>query len=856
MTQPTGDNRIRKAARALAKQGLRPLPVKPGEKHPYLKWTNFLDTYNYLQLASEFTPDKGLWTACGVVTMRVVLDCDNDAAVQLWRERLAEQFDRTARVKTRKGLHLWFNVPVGTTAVPTWNQQSDPEALERGARYDVRGDGAGVMLPPSRHADDPSFVYEWEVLPEAALEAPAILLTKMGGASPTSGERDPSTTAKTGRSLLSALLLNPPDEGGRNDWHAKVAGHVVKMRIPFLDAYESLGLALNQALPHPLDEEEVLKTWRHRWDQEAEEKTADLGTPETGMLSGNGTEIFTVVRQPIGKDQFQLVASPWLNGDVIADGVIDSDSTGRTYAVRVQRKDGLVHTDMVQPGLLGSANDTNKWLAKHGLSVMSPGNEEKKGIGHPGQRLLRYLESQKPDAYRAVPYLGWHADIGFVTHEGVITASGMRPHEGVMPDTLLRDLAPYHYGMGEASAAREVLREVLTFQDSTVTAVFGAWWAACLLKGHIVDMWGHFPYFLINAASESGKTRGFFRMMLSLSGSTKFGIGTRASTRDYIGSHRNGIVHIDDPDDVDNLAELLRAAAGEATISKKGQDNRSTVETKMVAPILISGESLGLSDEKAQRDRSISIDVPSPIGRMSLRDSDRPQIDDIKALEREHPDLTAYAGTFVQMALQQAKTLESLPALRGPAGRHYEIKAIIRLGARVLATMVAGNGYDESWIVETVDRWAANQQDLGQANSLLIKVLPWALSDERWAFFSSSVGGPPAYIDRQGLVWVNVERLAAAWQKECRQRGINDRLGTEDAIRAQLRAIGCVDSVSKWIVSKSERDTASGERRIRYYALAPEYAAMVLGDAPDDGEPEPPARGGPPAGYGRRGRGR
>lgn len=844
MTEPSSsaNNPIKRAARALAKQGLRPLPVAPGEKHPYVKWTKYRDSYNYLELASEFTPERGLWTILGTLTGWIVLDCDNDAAVMLWRERLGDAFDKTARVRTRKGLHLWFKVEIGGEPIKGWKHSSDKEAMDRSALFDVQADGQGVMLPPSRHADDASFVYEWEILLEAALDAPEVLLAPPGTGRGTNAAavRDKATTAKTGRSILSGILAKPPTEGGRNNWHAAIAGHFIKFNIPYLDAYEAIGIALNNTLTKPLDDEEVLDVWRNRWDSEQEERVTELGTIESGLLSGNGTELFTVIKRFIGKadsDEHVMDKGAWANADIVAKGVIDSDALGRTYAVSVQRKDGLVRNDLITPGLLGSANDTNKWLAKHGVSVLVPMGDQGGKLGHVGQRILRYLEWQKPDAYQAVDYLGWHKGIGFVTHEGVITASGMRPHEGVMPSTHLRDLAPYHYGMGDPNEARAVLREVMTYQDPVVCAVFGAWWAATLLKGHIGDTVGHFPYFLINAASEAGKSRGFFALMRTLAGSTKSGIGTRASIRDYIGAHRNGIVHIDDPDDVEQLGELLRAAAGEAIISKKGQDNKTTVETRMVAPILLSGESLGLSEEKAQRDRSISIEVPTPVGRMSTRDATRPQIDDIKDLERAHPDMTEYAGVYVQQALQLGEPmLAQMAELRGAAGRANEVKAIARFGARVLAAMLTGGAgeYDATWIVETVDKWAEERADMGAANTLLTRVLPWALGNDAWRHYNTPIGHPPAYEARGGQIWVSVERLASEWQKECQRRGIRDRLSNEDAIRAQLRAVGCGAGQAQWIVPRKDRESSGVSKRARYTAIPEEYCDLIRGAAPDD----------------------
>jgi hypothetical protein len=833
---------LKRTVRGLAKLGFRPLPVKPGEKHPYIAWTKYRDSYSPLQLVSEWQPGRGLWTILGGLVGWIVLDCDNDAALVLWQERLGDRLAATARVKTRKGYHYYWKVAVGTT-VQGWTWKSDPEAVERDAHYELLADGQGVIMPPSRHAEDNSFVYEWQRTPETASDAPEILLTRPEAAGDKGkGQKNGKAgTAKTGRSLLAHLLLNRPsgENSGRNDWHATVAGHLVKM-MPYADAYDALALTLNDALDAPLPAEEVLKTWQYRWAAEMTDRQSEIGSAESGWLSGDGTELFTVIRRPVGKDQYVLDSAPWANADITCTGFIDSETNGRTYVVRVQRRDGLVRPDLITPGILGSANDTNKWLARHGVSVLTPKYDEGGKSGHVGQRLLRYLEWQKPDAYRAVSYLGWHAQFGFVTHEGVLTAAGMKPHEGVMPDPLLRDLAPYHYGMGDPDEARQVLREVLTFQDSTVTAVFGAWWCATLLKGHIIDTWGHFPYFMINAASEAGKTRGFFRLMLNLSGSKQYGIGTKASTRDYIGAHRNGIVHIDDPDNVDQLGELLRAAAGEATLSKKGGDNRTTVEIKMVAPVLLSGESLGLGDEKAHRDRSVRVDVPSPVGRMSLHDPTRPQIDDIKDLERAHPDLSEFAGAIVHLVLQREKMLRDLPVLRGPAGRHNEIKAIVRLGARVLADILHEPGekdgdppvYDASWLVETVDRWARAQQDMGAANTLVTRVLPWALNHEEWRHRDSPIYNPPVYIDKYGQIWVDAAKLGAEWRKEMARQRVNDRLSTDEAIVAQLRAIGITTSKAKWIVPRNGREQADAQRS-RYWPIPLEYNTLIMGSKPE-----------------------
>jgi len=93
-----------------------------------------------------------------------------------------------------------------------------------------------------------------------------------------------------------------------------------------------------------------------------------------------------------------------------------------------------------------------------------------------------------------------------------------------------------------------VLDEVLTYHDETVTSVFGAWWAACLLKPQIEVATSLFPFVAIEAPSESGKTNGFFQMMTQLNGNTRGETQpTKAALRDMAAAHRNGIVWVDDP---------------------------------------------------------------------------------------------------------------------------------------------------------------------------------------------------------------------------------------------------------------------------------------------------------------------
>lgn len=749
--------------------GFIPLPCAPGEKHPYVDWTVYRDTPPSPEETSAwFKPGVGVWSVMGPKSGWTCLDIDNDEGEVLWRERIGELLDQTTCVRTRRGLHFFFKTPENE-AWPTWKWEKDPEAVKRGAHFEVLGHGNGVMLPPSFFPDGPAEDgrerYEWVRGPEHALPAPDALRKPTGNAvRPRGGAPTPTRVG-----ALAGLLASPAGEGGRNNWHAEVAGYLAKV-IPWEDAFLALAQVVNAGTPNPLDAEEADRTWRSIWTREG-----DKGRPEAGWLSSDGRTMFVA-------EKTRKV--PWLNGVIQVTGVINQVDAGRAYSVIVKRHGGQPTQDLVKAGMLGSAAETKRWLAKHGLAVTPlPPEVDPSNKMDPGARLVLYFEFQQPVEHQAVNWLGWHDGIGFVSHDGIITAEGLHPFDGVVPDPSLRERAPYVYGMGPEEEAKEILAEILTYQEEWVAAVFGSWWIMTFLKGQVMTQTGHFPYAIIEAASEAGKTRGMFSLLRTLSGSTQHGTGTKASIRDNIGANRSGIVHIDDAQSVDHLEELLREAPGEGFWTKKDHDNRANVNLKLVAPVMVSGEQMDLRAEKAHRDRSILIDgVPSPKSRMSLKDPSRPQIDDVMAMMSR--DLTEYSGTMVKLALQHADLVNTIKQLRGAAGRHNEIMAVVRCGARVLDAIL-----EREWAVSLVDSWAGAQEDLGAENTLVTKILPWLLLESQSTGWSPSHPGYFGFVDDRTGMWLHVPTAASIYQKEIRSRGKTDRLDSPEAITAQLNAM-------------------------------------------------------------------
>ena len=100
---------------------------------------------------------------------------------------------------------------------------------------------------------------------------------------------------------------------------------------------------------------------------------------------------------------------------------------------------------------------------------------------HEAARFLRYLDAQDAATYQTANALGWQDGVGFLTHEGVITAGGVSEHLDTVPHPLLVNRAPYHYGFGDEGRAVDALTKLLRMHDETVCSLAGSWLVACLL---------------------------------------------------------------------------------------------------------------------------------------------------------------------------------------------------------------------------------------------------------------------------------------------------------------------------------------------------------------------------------------
>lgn len=833
-------------AQHLAGMGLNILPARFKDKVPIVEWTNYKNIRTDSMLPQWFglRGKRNYWAMTGLMSGYIVIDCDTEAGDKWWREQLGDEvMSATAQVATSKGTHYWFKIPVGwpeDESVQSWAVHPAKDKDPNGPSFDVRADGGGVIVPPSVH--ETGHVYTWKRELSEAVEAPPALMDgsirarapKAGG-----GTGDDEPAGNSTRSLLATLLSRAPggDGTGRNDWLTKVAGHYARTYHNMQDLYLAHCKQANAMMGEPLDDKEFEKCTASVWRGEHARNPERALDASCGWLKSGKTRLLTqVAKKDINTGDTSYELEEYADFDLQAIGVMVEEGDTRTYWVKVRRKrrghGDTEEFDAVLPGsMLGDDRKMRSFFSARALTILPPRGMSPQE-GSPGLRIQRYLESQNPPTVTVSKTLGWDQSIiggagGFITHDGVITAEEVFTTEqaGVIPLPSLKSggVAPHVYGFeGDEDEARRVLGEVLTFHDDDVTAVFGAWWAACLIKPQIEAKTSLFPFMAIEAPSESGKTNGFFSQMVELNGNTAGEQNpTFASLRNMAASHKNGIQWVDDLDDPSNLMELLRAATSGGSLTKMGEDRESIISATIVSPVVISGEALGLDNQKALLDRAVVLKAGSPTSRMSRRDASRRQWDDVLLLREQYPDgLSAVAGWLVKSALLYADdAIGLLKSLRSGGGRVGDKFAILRCGARLVDALLAESpaGLQEAWAGNgnyaiRVDAWVAERVESGSGlqgdNALTMEILPWAL--RRWNYPDKAVAADdsrgittPAYVkhyNRDGVkealfgnkepeILFNTELLAEAWEQHKLGR-VEKRTQTGSALADQASALG------------------------------------------------------------------
>ncbi|MET9564298.1 bifunctional DNA primase/polymerase [Streptomyces tauricus] len=645
------------------------------------------------------------------------------------------------------------------------------------------------------------------------------------------------------------MLLDRGSPGRGNQNSLSVVGGAVqsciKHGLPFKLA---LAIALNYegASGDPQDRAVIYDQAARMWADEVAKQRDDL-TEKFAEASGflepreEGIGYVTLSDNRFGKAE----EMPFGDFKVLATSVHTQD--GRTvWTLDLTHKSGKVFEDVeMTHEVLSSTQALRRWLQGYRCSLFFANDRDQRGTA--GTRLQALLESQNPVDCRVVSYLGWDDKAGvFVTFEGAITADGIDTRANVRPsrDLVARGLISHVYGFRPEQETREVLREVLTFHDETVTSVVFSWLCAAVLKGHLKRQSSQFPILVVEAPSESGKSTGFSSMAYQLLGSklAEAGDSTPAVLRDSMTAHRGAPVRIDDMDSIAPLLANLRQVTVEGYSDKMGEDRRSTVRNKLVAPVWLSGEGVtAVHEEKAIKDRSVLLRMPNPKGRVSLKDPMRPQWDDIQDLMARYPDgLSVMAGTLVQMVLRHAGRVDEFKELRGASGRHADKMAILRVGARVLADVTQDEAH-----AKRVDEWVSDQIDTGAENAMTLKVIPAAVKvlgvpskpveiDHAPHF---GIASPIVFREAPGqadhAMWVNITNLAEWWKKYNNGK-VAERTETGEAMAGQANQLGMKGRRAgernvDWAQFNVSKATPDGTvKKVLYQRVPDDNAARVL----------------------------
>jgi hypothetical protein len=754
---------------------------------------------------------------------------------------LPPTWSSTKRDPTGASRIHFYRVPAGTTFPESI--AADIDIIQFGHRY--------AVVYPSVMADDDDpeivLIYSWfdpdlvespvPPSPEDLTTLPLTMVEAMQAAGPIKSKEDGGKTAK---STGLGLYLPSDDPGRTNEWLTKVAGRLaIAFRHSRAEYLEVMKLVdASSADPHALADLE--KTAMSVWSREQGKQIPGAGTSAAGFLFSQSGRIMST--SPSGEEYEFADFDVRVTGKVrSADGTLDGYDVRLTDSRTRRESDAyLPVTVLSDPRRLGG------WLARYEIGIVA--------ATFPGQaqhhaRLRSYLSAQSAPDIRVVPFWGWDDQVqGFVTDRGVIRSNGLETDRSVRPDPELirRNLIHHRYGFDFAEdQVRSILREVLTFQDDTVASVVGAWWMATKLKGQIMHLSSLFPVMVVESASGSGKSTGFFEFIYALDGNTQTqSVPSPAAFVRRVGAHRNGYVWMDDPDDLTpKHRTAIRVATGEDQLQKSEQDNQSIAETQLVAPIMLSGEGFGLNSEKALPDRVIQISLPDSKSRMSLHDPSRRQWDDILDFRRAYPDLTMAAGTLVAMALQFANIVEQLPDLRVGDARHGDKMAVLRVGARILAAVT-----EDPTHIDRVDEWCGVQVDRGNENALTRLLVPTCLDFMGEVAKPVVKQGPPFYglptpvvvrPNKDGVmsVWVSPEVIAQWWERHSK-RGVEVRTHTIEALKDQAHALNMkgqtgVHNVDFWRPRIDMGD--DGVRQVTYWRIPDRYAVDMLGAGPEDG---------------------
>ncbi|AOE44381.1 DNA primase/polymerase [Gordonia phage Ghobes] len=783
-------------------QGWSVFPLAPRSKEPYKGSAGVKDATRDPETLARWAklyPDCNVGGSCAG---KLVVDVDPRSG-----GKVPEDLPPTRRHYSGRGdggVHLVYSL-------------HDLQRVKSGANVlgpgvDVKtGANSYVVLPGSVH---PETGQKYTQDDQPVVFVPDSLLKRVRTVQATGGEGNADV-----KSLLTSLLNNPPAEGGRNEWLTKVCGHYAKRYRAEPDLYWYHVNAANKLLPQPLDQGEVDKTGKSVWNTESsghpERDFLETLKEESGWLVSDDYQLLTAGY--VGDDKkTEPVAVQFADFDLKLVGVLrDPEDNSLTYDCLLQLHRDKTETPVsLEADLFGDARALKRRLASFGASVTQPDKLVHKTPEWP-TKLHQYLQSQPAPVALQVNRLGWcEEEQGFLTFDGVLDANGPRGYSVARPNPTLRSsrAATQHYGTEQtAEEARQVLAEVCEFQDDLTVALFGGWWAANFAKHLVRKHVPLFPVCAVEAASGSGKTSGFFSLMVQLSGSTTGeGHYTVPTLRNALAANYNGLVWVDDLDEPQSVHELIRVLTAGGTLTKMVNQSVS-VNYDLVGSLLLSGESLELHDQKATLDRCVLVNPSSPTDRKSAK-GDYSQWNDVVEVTDRLTRLgggASLAGHYVTAVLAvEREVANACVELRTklPSGREGSRLLVLAVGSRLLDYLLSkdrdkkllteGGGHYAEVVRtqvleaprETLDASGNVRVKLKNDNTLTQKLLPKYLSDKTLNPAGRSPVATAYEEDDSYEVYVNVRALADWWKKENFGQ-VSSRTESENGLNQQLDAL-------------------------------------------------------------------
>lgn len=284
------------AALEYAARGWRVIPVRAGEKRPYLdEWQRAASNDEERVIAWwEAGPDDNVGVVLGEGSDLIDVEADSAEAEELWNEiwrRSGLDHPVTPTFKSVRGKHRLFR----------WSAElPQAKAVFKIGSLEIRtgngGKGAQTVFPPSRH---PSGVrYEWLIPPSEAdvvalPQAVVALLVNMAGEAVTAGD----VAGRTGTGLSverRAEIMAGASEGGRNQALTQLCGSIlvhtrdVWSQVAVSQALETVTLWNESRNKPPLPLDEVQRTFESILRAEQRKRATASQAPLAETLSGPG----------------------------------------------------------------------------------------------------------------------------------------------------------------------------------------------------------------------------------------------------------------------------------------------------------------------------------------------------------------------------------------------------------------------------------------------------------------------------------------------------------------------------------------------------------------------------------------